>query len=89
MLTFPMIVTSYRSPTNTRGARIAAQHKRDSQFTYRASVPYPHELSGTEAHYEAALHLAKVLPFHSGHGVVEAVGHDMDHVYFIVKPPAV
>jgi hypothetical protein len=88
MLTYPVIVTSYKGATDTRGSRIAAVHKRDSEKTYRASIPYPHDFSGAAAHYQAALALAAKLPFYDGAGRVQPFGHDNDHYYFIVVDPA-
>lgn len=44
------IVTKYHGPTDTRGSRIVAT---DSDGN-RASIPYPHELSGEACHKKAA-----------------------------------
>lgn len=44
------IETKYLPPTNTRGSRIKAT----SASGLSVTVPYPHELSGMECHWEAA-----------------------------------
>lgn len=49
------IVTKYHGPTNTRGARITA----DDGDGNRVSIPYPHELSGSDVHYKAAKTLCR------------------------------
>lgn len=87
-MTLPIIVTTYYGPTNYKGSRIKAAHVRDAKHTYSAWVPYPHEAHhGVDAHLVAAQALVTRLPFHNGAGVVEPVGHDSNHYYFIVKPP--
>lgn len=43
------ISTKYHGPTNTKGSRITAF----DGDGHKASVPYPHELSGELVHYEA------------------------------------
>jgi hypothetical protein len=47
------IVTKYRGPTDTRGARIIASDEDGN----RVSIPYPHELSGEDVHRKAAVAL--------------------------------
>ena len=44
------IVTEYRGPTDTRGARIRVQRERCKAKTY----PYPHELDQGPAHAHCA-----------------------------------
>jgi len=44
------IVTTYHGPTDTRGSRIVASDSDNN----RASIPYPHELSGEACHRKAA-----------------------------------
>lgn len=43
------ITTRYHGPTNTRDARISAFDMDGN----RVSIPYPYELSGEAAHFEA------------------------------------
>lgn len=49
------IKTTYRGPTDTRGARIFASDDDGN----RLSIPYPHELSGMDAHAKAAVELCR------------------------------
>lgn len=49
------ILTKYYGATNTRGARIVAV---GPHTTHRASIPFPHEADGMEAHRMAAQALA-------------------------------
>ena len=51
------IETKYLPATNTRGSRIKAT----TASGISATVPYPHELSGMECHWEAARVLVKRL----------------------------
>lgn len=46
------ITTKYLGPTNTRGGRIKASAK--SGRSLSITIPYPHELSQSEAHAAAA-----------------------------------
>jgi hypothetical protein len=48
------IQTRYYGPTNTRGSRIRAW----AEGVGAVSIPYPHELSGEDAHRAAAEKLA-------------------------------
>ncbi len=43
------IVTKYHGATDTRGSRISAK----AEGLPSVSVPYPHEFSGEEAHWQA------------------------------------
>lgn len=44
------ILTKYKGPTNTRGARIIA----DDGDRNRLTIPYPHELNHEDGHRKAA-----------------------------------
>lgn len=48
------IETAYHGPTNTRGSRISATCKRDSDRTYRKFVDYKPELASDANHLAAA-----------------------------------
>ena len=48
------IMTRYAGPTATKGGRIIATCKRDSQTVYRAVVAYDHSLSTAQNHATAA-----------------------------------
>ena len=55
------IETIYVGPTNTCGSRIIAKCRRDSETTFRATVPYDHAGDCLAAHYQGALAcLAKI-----------------------------
>ena len=56
------IETRYLGPTNHRGSRIKAT----SASGLSVTVPYPHELSGMECHWEAAKALAVKLGWEAG-----------------------
>ena len=45
-----VIETRYHCPTDTRGARVSAH---DAEG-HRISIPYPHELTGSDVHRAAA-----------------------------------
>ena len=49
------IFTKYLGPTNTRGGRIKAWAKSGGKLS--VTIQYPHELSQSQAHAEAALAL--------------------------------
>ena len=48
-----IIETRFHGPTDTRGSRISAVCKRDSDRTYRKTVDYSHSLT-SEANHQAA-----------------------------------
>ena len=55
------IETAYHGPTNTRGSRISATCKRDSETTYRTFSHYQHELNSDANHQAAAESLAELM----------------------------
>ena len=55
------IETAYHGPTDTRGSRISATCKRDSDRIYRKYVSYQHELNSPENHLAAAKELMAVM----------------------------
>jgi len=55
------IETAYHGPTDTRGSRISATCKRDSDRTFRKSVSYNHNLNPDENEIAAAEALMAVL----------------------------
>jgi hypothetical protein len=50
------ITTKYIGPSNTKGARIKATCDAGS-----TTIPYPHELSGSDVHAQAAMALCRKL----------------------------
>lgn len=54
------IHTKYIGPSNTRGSRIKAYTASwGERKGFEATIPYPHELSGHECHFEAVKELVK------------------------------
>lgn len=53
------IVTKYLGPTNTRGGRIKAWAKSGGKLS--VTIPYPHDLSLSQAHAAAAVALCDKL----------------------------
>lgn len=51
------IKTAFRGPTDTRGSRVCATYKRNSEKTYRATVSWNHNRDAYDNHYRAALAL--------------------------------
>ena len=80
----PLIRTKHFGPTNHRGCRITATHKRDGE-TQRVTLPWDHSLTGLENARAAALALCKSWPYEQTM-VLVACGFDDDHYYFITSP---
>ena len=55
------IETAFLGPTNTKGSRISATCKRDSDKTFRKIVSYQHNLDSGDNHQAAALALMEVI----------------------------
>ena len=55
------IETAYHGPTNTRGSRISATCKRDSNLTFRKFVDYRSDLDSSANHLAAAEALMKLM----------------------------
>jgi hypothetical protein len=70
----PVIITRYKGPTNHRGSRIVATHKRDSETTYRVTLSWDHALSEEENHRVAANACLESWQYLSL--VIVACGHD-------------
>ena len=85
LLQGPLIRTKYLGPTNYRGSRITAVHKRDSERTQRVTIPWDHALDGMENAKAAALALCAKWPYEQTMTLV-ACGFDHDHYYFIASP---
>jgi hypothetical protein len=76
-----MIITRYKGPTNHRGSRIVATHKRDNETTYRATLPCDDALSSEENHRVAADACLERFQYLSL--VIVACGHDADGYYWV------
>tara|TARA_A100001201_G_scaffold142095_2_gene139314 strand:+ start:278 stop:595 length:318 start_codon:yes stop_codon:yes gene_type:complete len=81
----PLIRTKYLGPTNYRGSRITATHKRDGEQTQRVTLSWNHSLDGLENAKAAALALCAKWPYEQTMTLV-ACGFDHDHYYFIASP---
>ena len=81
----PLIRTKYLGPTNYRGSRITAVHKRDSEQTQRVTLSWDHSLDGLENAKAAALALLNTWPYRQDM-VLVACGWDHDHYYFVASP---
>lgn len=78
----PVIITSYVGPTNTKGSRIKAIHRRDNGVTWRHSANYCDELSAEENHLKVASELLAKWPYENSLRIV-ARGHDAGNYYFL------
>lgn len=58
MLTGPIIRTRYIGPTDRRGSRVIADHRRDSETVLRVTIPWDHAASSEKNHELAARILA-------------------------------
>ena len=83
LLTGPVIVTRYLGPTDHRGSRIKATHKRDSEITWQATISWDYSLDATANHQAAAEQLlGKWLT--RDDLVIIGRGHDHDAYYWLV-----
>jgi hypothetical protein len=85
-MTRPMLVTSFKGPTNHRPSRAMAHHRRDNETVYSVAVEWDHSLDSLANHQAAAFKLAHKIGFYDGNVKVEPVGHDHDHYYFTAIP---
>ena len=84
LLQGPLIRTKYLGPTNYRGSRITATHKRDGEQTQRVTLSWDHSMDGLENAKAAALALCAKWPYEQTMSLV-ACGFDHDHYYFIAS----
>ena len=61
IITGLIIETRFLSPTDTRGSRISAVCKRDSDRTFRKTINWRHDLNPTDNHRSAAEALAELM----------------------------
>ena len=85
----PLIITRYLGPTNYRGSRVVATHKRDSETVWRVTLSWDHVLNSTENHQAAAVALMQRWPFGDGSEafVLVARGHDHDCYAWVAVAP--
>ncbi len=81
-----IIKTKYLGPTNYRGSRIKAIHKRDNERTFSKTIDWDYALESPDNHYEAAKALMDNWEFKEYHPNMKIVsmGWDHDHYYFVV-----
>jgi hypothetical protein len=94
LLAGPVILTRYSGATNTKGSRVIATHKRDSQTTWRVSVPYEDSVnckfpgdSERSAHYRAVERMLTTWPLFDSDPSkcrVVACGHDHQGYHWTV-----
>lgn len=83
LLTGPVIVTRYLGPTNHRGSRVKATHKRDSEVTWRAVTDWDYSLDSTANHQLAAEQLLSKWVTSDDLAIVGR-GHDHNCYYWLV-----
>lgn len=85
----PVIITRYLGPTNHKGSRVVATHKRDSEQTWRKCLSWDHALTTEANHAAAAQALLAQWPLGEGQEpfVLVARGHDHDAFYFTAIQP--
>jgi hypothetical protein len=80
----PCIVTKYIGPTNYRGSRIKAIHKRDSETSWSKTLSWDHKLDAQGNHRAAAQALIEDWPFNEYNKFeLKASGFDHNHYYFL------
>lgn len=83
LLTGPVIVTRYLGPTDHRGSRIKATHKRDSEITWQTTVSWDYSLDAEANHQTAAEQLLGKWATRDDL-VIVGRGHDHDAYYWLV-----
>lgn len=83
----PIVITRFKGPTDSRGSRIIATHKRDSDVTFRRTIPWDHSLSPEQNHLAAAEALLAAWPAYADgsrpHFVIAGRGHDHAAYYWL------
>ena len=86
LLMGPVIITRYLGPTDHRGSRVVATHRRDSsRSTYqpwRKALAWDHALSSEANHQAAAQALLESWPYETDLQIVGR-GHDADAYYWL------
>lgn len=85
----PLIITRYLGPTNYRGSRVVATHKRDSETTWRITLSWDHALTDSQNHQAAAMALVNRWLFGDGSVTfaLAARGHDHDCYAWVAVNP--
>lgn len=78
----PVIITRYLGPTDYRGSRVVATHKRDNGQTWRKVVSWDHALNSEQNHQAAAEALLAAWPYETSLRI-SGRGHDADAYYWL------
>jgi len=78
----PVIITRYLGPTNCRGSRVVATHKRDNGQTWRKVLGWDHALNSEENHQAAAEALLAAWPYETSLRI-SGRGHDANAYYWM------
>ena len=93
------ITTKFLGPTNYKGSRVSASHKRDNETTYRAIVDWRHDCDTEQNHQRAAQALLNKLNADRKRMFVDlgiepppaleivAAGWDNDNYFFLAALP--
>jgi len=87
LITGPVIRTRYLGPTNTRPARVVADHQRDSETVWRQTISWDPGWDAVTNHRHAALTLIASCPMKEWGLQILAIGHDHSAYYFIASEP--
>ena len=79
----PVIITRYLGPTNHRCSRVKATHKRDSEVTWQATMPWDHALN-SEANHLAVANKLLANWITSSDLIIVGRGHDHEAYYWLV-----
>lgn len=86
LLMGPVIITRYLGPTNQRGSRVVATHRRDSsrsnRHPWRKALSWDDALSSEANHQAAAQALLDSWPYETDLRIVGR-GHDADAYYWL------
>ena len=94
-----VIKTKFLGPTNYKGSRVSASHKRDNETTYRATVNWCHDCDAEQNHHRAAQTLLNKLNADRERMFVDlgiepppaleivAAGWDNDNFFFMAALP--
>ena len=90
------VTTKFLGPTNTKGSRVKATYKRDSELTWTATTHWNHSIDAEQNHQACAQQLIndlnedRRLYFESigaadeaGTFEIVSIGWDADHYYFL------
>jgi len=82
LLLGPCIVTRYLGPTNYKGSRVIATHKRACDAKWTKTLSWDHALSAEENHQAAAQALLNAWPYTTTLRIVGR-GHDAEAYFWL------